>query len=86
MIWLLLGSGCTQNLPYNSLFNAPSASTVVPAQTGTWEQPLGFIANRRSGMVVPLDLQHNSPLSDQLTAPFLRPRGVALGKMRHSWN
>ena len=82
MIWLLFGFGCMQNLPYNSLFNGPSASTVVPAEKGQWEQPLGFIANRRSGMVVPLDLQHNSPLSDQLTAPFLRPRGVSLGKMR----
>jgi hypothetical protein len=82
MIWLLFGFGCTQNLPYNALFNGPSSSTVVPAETGVWEQPLGFVANRRSGIVTPLDLQHNSPLSDQLSAPFLRPRGVALGKMR----
>ena len=34
------------------------------------------------GTVVPLDLQHNSPFSDQLTAPFMRPRGVAMGQMR----
>ena len=72
----------SQNLPYNALFDGPSASTVVPAESGMWEQPLGFIANRRSGTVIPLDLQHNSPFSDQLTAPFLRPRGIAMGQMR----
>ena len=82
MIWLLFGYGCTQNLPYNALFDGPAASTIVPAESGMWEQPLGFIANRRSGTVVPLDLQHNSPFSDQLTAPFMRPRGVAMGQMR----
>ena len=82
MIWLMLGLGCMQNLPYNALFDGPNASTVVPAESGMWEQPLGFVSNSRSGMIVPLDLQHNSPLSDQLTAPFVRPRGVALGKMR----
>ena len=82
MIWMLLGYGCTQNLPYNALFDGPTASTVVPAEYGMWEQPLGFIANRRSGTVIPLDLQHNSPFSDQITAPFLRPRGVAMGQMR----
>jgi len=82
MIWLMLGLGCMQNLPYNALFDGPNVSTVVPAESGMWEQPLGFVSNNRSGMIVPLDLQHNSPLSDQLTAPFLRPRGIALGQMR----
>ncbi len=82
MIWLLLGFGCTQNLPYNSLFDAPSAGAVLPAQQSAFEQPLGFISNRRSGIVVPLDLQHNSALSDQIATPFMRPRGVALGANR----
>ena len=80
ILWTLFG--CTQNLQYIPLFDGPTASTVVPAQKGTWEQPLGFVANRRSGTIVPLDLQHNSVLSDQLAAPFLRPRGIALGQSR----
>ena len=80
MIWLLLG--CTENLPYNTLFDAPTTSTVLPADQGAWNNPLGFVGNRRSGSVVPLDLHRNTPFSDQFTAPFLRPRGVALGQNR----
>ncbi len=82
LLTTLLLQGCSQNLPYNSMFDAPSASTVLPAGNNPFEQPLGFIANRRSGVVVPLDLQHNTPLSDQIAAPFLRPRGVAFGRNR----
>ena len=83
MIWLLSLLACNDDQLYNSLFSGPTHSTVLyPEESSAWDQPIGFVANRRSGTIVPLDLKHESALSDQFAAPFMRPRGVATGANR----
>jgi hypothetical protein len=82
MILLSLLS-CSLDLLYNPLFDEPSRASILPSTEETgWKSSLGFIANRRSGKIVPLDLERNSAFSDQFSAPFLRPRGVATGAGR----
>ena len=71
---------CTTDLLYNQLFDGPSRAVVLPDSAETaWDTSIGFVANRRSGKIVPLDLRRNTAFSDQFSAPFLRPRGVATG-------
>ena len=74
---------CTTDLLYNPLFDEPiKASILQSTEETSWTSSLGFIANRRSGKIVPLDLERNSAFSDQASASFLRPRGVATGSGR----
>jgi hypothetical protein len=83
MIWLLFTIACDTDTPYNSLFAGPTHSAILyPDESSNWDQPIGFVANRRSGTIVPLDLKHETALSDQFAAPFIRPRGVATGSNR----
>ena len=49
---------------------------------GPFEEPVGFVANTRSGLIVPVDLKHATLLSDQVAAPFVRPRWVSTGSAR----
>jgi hypothetical protein len=82
MIWLLLAA-CGEESAYQSIFDAPTASDVIYPEEGTLlDEPLGFVASSRSGVVTALDLKHETALSDQVAAPFLRPRGIALGAGR----
>lgn len=74
---------CSNTLLYNQLFDGPSSVDILPKSEQTsWKTDLGFVANRRSGKIVPLDLEHNTAFSDQFSAPFIRPRGVATGTGR----
>lgn len=74
---------CSTDLLYNQLFDGPSRAAILERTEETaWDTNIGFIANRRSGKIVPLDLEHNTAFSDQLSAPFLRPRGIATGAGR----
>ena len=43
---------------------------------------MGFVANTRSGTIVPLDLKQGTLLSDNISAPFMLPRVVATGDQR----
>lgn len=63
-------------------FEGPDAAAVLTAYDGPFEVEVGFIANTRTGTIVPIDLKHNSLLSDQAASPFLRPRWVATGDER----
>jgi hypothetical protein len=64
-------------------FDGPIGSAVLtPSDNAIFGEPVGFVANSRSGTIVPLDLKYGTLLTDQLGASFLRPRWVATGDER----
>ncbi len=76
-------SACDDTFVRTPSFDGPSASTVLDsAEMGPFEEPVGFVANSRNGRIVPIDLKHATLLSDQVGAPFLRPRWIATGTER----
>ena len=82
MIWTLI-SACTIAEEYTVMFDGPSSISVLsPEENTIFHSPVGFVTNSRSGRIVPIDLQHMGPLSDQSAAPFLRARGVSAGSKR----
>ena len=74
--------GCPETPTPIPAFDGPIASTVLPADGTIFDEPVGFVANSRNGIIVPLDLKHGTLLSDQYGAPFLRPRWIATGSQR----
>lgn len=80
---IVLLSACDDTFVRTPSFDGPSASTVLDSQEmGPFEEPVGFVANARNGRIVPLDLKHATLLSDQVAAPFIRPRWIATGSER----
>ena len=80
MVFLL---ACNNLIEYQSMFEGPEHSTVFyPPLESPLAEPIAFVSNLHSGQILPLDLKHESPFSDQYAAPFLRPRGVATGAAR----
>jgi hypothetical protein len=76
-------AGCDNTFVRTHSFDGPSASTVLDSrEMGPFEEPVGFVANSRNGRIVPIDLKHATLLSDQVAAPFLRPRWTATGTGR----
>jgi hypothetical protein len=76
-------AGCDNTFVRTPSFDGPSASTVLDSrEMGPFEEPVGFVANSRNGRIVPIDLKHATLLSDQVAAPFLRPRWTATGTGR----
>src|SRR6187549_1673906 len=76
-------AGCGIEEPGAPNFDGPSGSDVlVPADNDLFEEPVGFVANSRSGTIVPIDLKYNILLDDQYAASWLRPRFVATGDER----
>lgn len=64
-------------------FDGPTtADVLVPGDGGPFEEPIAFVANQRSGRIVPVDLKHATLLADQYGAPWLAPRGIATGDER----
>ena len=47
-----------------------------------FERPIGFVANSRSGTILPLDLNEARLLTDDSTASFLRAGALATGQTR----
>ncbi len=84
MMFLLLAlTACDDGFKRTPSFAGPSSSTVLDSrEMGPFEEPVGFVANTRSGLIVPVDLKHATLLSDQVAAPFVRPRWVATGAGR----
>lgn len=79
----LFGVGCVTVEPDPYTFDGPTTATVLhPDDGGPFDEPVGFVSNSRSGRITPLDLKHATLLSDQLAAPWLASRGVALGDQR----
>ena len=82
----LLGSvlvACKTTEPGPITFDGPvSADVLNPSDGGPFEEPIGFVANSRSGRITPIDLKYAVLLSDSSAAPFLDPRGIATGDER----
>jgi hypothetical protein len=74
--------GCPERPISIPAFDGPMASAVLPADGTIFDDPVGFVANSRNGIIVPLDLKHGTLLSDQYAAPFMRPRWIATGSSR----
>jgi hypothetical protein len=77
-----LALACRDDATPMGSFDGPMAAAVLPAEGTVFEEPVGFIANSRSGIIVPLDLKHGTMLADQFAAPFMRPRWIATGSSR----
>ncbi len=77
----LVGCDDTPTIPLH--FDGPVAAAVLPADGRTpFPGPIGFVANSRSGTIVPLDLEEGRLLTDDPTASFLRASAVATGQTR----
>jgi hypothetical protein len=74
--------GCPETPTPIPSFDGPVSAAVLPADGTIFDEPIGFVANSRSGIIVPLDLKHGTLLSDQFAAPFMRPRWIATGSSR----
>ncbi len=86
LLLVLVGPGlaaCEVQRAGPVLFDGPTWAAVLdPSDAGPFDEPVGFIANQRSGRITPLDLKHATPLGDQFGAPFVWPRGIATGDQR----
>ena len=82
MIWLSLFA-CNQPQNYQAMFDGPTHISIInPDENELFSQPVGFVSNARSGRIIPIDIAHMGPLSDQIAAPFLRSRGISTGTQR----
>jgi hypothetical protein len=83
LLVLSLAVGCTPDNDTDPHFDGPVSTTVLhPEQGGPFEEPVGFVANSRSGRITALDLKHGRLLSDRPTGSFLRAPYVATGRDR----
>ena len=85
-LWLLAAgalSACGPDPALRPTFDGPIHADIFEAEEGgPFWTPLAFVSNSRDGSVVPLDIRHNTQVSDQVAAPFLAPRRVATGDER----
>ncbi len=80
---VLLLVGCDDEVGDLPWFDGPVGAAVLdPSEGGPFDEPVGFVANSRSGTIVPIDLKHVTLLADQPGSPFLMPRQVATGDER----
>ena len=80
---LTSATACQPNVSLRPAFDGPIfADIFTPEEGGPFWTTLAFVANSRDGSVVPLDLRHNTAVSDQFAAPFIAPRRVATGDER----
>lgn len=79
---LALLLACTQTSVVPLHFDGPIAAATLAADDGPFREPTGYVANLRSGTVVPLDLKHGRLLTDDRVASFVRASPVAFGTGR----
>jgi hypothetical protein len=80
---LIIGNlACVEDRDGRHAFDGPGASAWLEAGDGPFDEAIGFVANTRSGTIVPIDLKRATLLGDQLASPFLQPRWVATGDER----
>ena len=80
LLWLV---GCEEGYRHTHAFDGPVHSTILDhREMGPYEDAVGFVSSSRNGRIVPLDLKHGTMLSDQVAAPFIRPRWLATGTRR----
>lgn len=74
---------CEEGYRHTHAFDGPVHSVILDhREMGPYEDAVGFISSSRNGRIVPLDLKHGTMLSDQVAAPFIRPRWLATGTRR----
>ncbi len=82
MISFLALLACAQTSVVPLHFDGPIAAATLAAEDGPFREPTGYVANLRSGTVVPLDLKHGRLLTDDSLASFVRASPVAFGTGR----
>jgi hypothetical protein len=76
-------AACSPDPALRPTFDGPVYADIFePEEGGPFWTPLAFVSNSRDGSVVPLDIRHETAVSDQFGAPFLAPRRVAMGDER----
>ena len=84
--WLLAAVvlvACGPDPALRPTFDGPIHADLFEAdEGGPFWTTLAFVANSRDGSVIPLDIRHETAVSDQFAAPFLAPRRVAMGDER----
>jgi len=80
----LLLAGCVDDVTFiEGHFDGPAAVAVLHPETGgPFYEPVGFVANSRSGRIVPLDIKHGWLLADDRSAPFLEAQPIPTGADR----
>ena len=74
---------CDEGYRHTHAFDGPVHSVILDhREMGPYEDAVGFVSSSRNGRIVPLDLKHGTMLSDQVAAPFIRPRWLATGTRR----
>lgn len=77
----LMGCDETPRIPLH--FDGPIAAAWLDESDDLpFNRPIGFVANSRSGTIIPLDLKAGRLLTDDSTASFLRAGALATGQTR----
>lgn len=80
MLWLV---ACDDDDTVPLHFDGPIAAAILPeGEGGPFETPAGFVANSRSGSIVPLDLKEERLLNDDPQGSFLRASALPTGRDR----
>ncbi len=76
-------AACAEPEPYTGGFDTPIAVAVLaPELGGPFREPVGVVANRHGGQLVPLALKQGRFLAEDPTASFLRGNPIATGALR----
>lgn len=74
--------GCSDPTGILLHFDGPIAAAVIPGGASVFDEPVGIVANQRSGTIVPLDLKSGRILTLSNAASFLRTPSLATGADR----
>jgi len=80
MILWLLACDASDTIPLH--FDGPVAGAVLPEGSTPFFDPVGLVANSRSGTILPLTLKEGRFLSEDPMAPFLRGSSIPTGRSR----
>lgn len=80
MLLAILACADTDVVPLH--FDGPIAGAILASEDGPFEDPVGLVANQRSGVLTPLDVKHGRFLAYDDVASFVRGAPVALGSTR----
>ncbi|HNH48246.1 MAG TPA: hypothetical protein PKY30_14490, partial [Myxococcota bacterium] len=79
-LWLLMACEDLSEIPLH--FDGPIAAAVLPENSTPFYDPVGAVANSRSGRILWLNLKEERFLTDDPMASFLPSRGAATGRAR----
>ncbi len=79
-LWLLMACEDLTEIPLH--FDGPVAAAVLPEHSTPFYDPVGAVANSRSGRILWLNLKEARFLTDDPMASFLPSRGAATGRAR----